>query len=168
MQNFGAFHLSRSQNSGFEMNEAEARKKIVKESLEWRNTPWHHEARMKGVGVDCGLLLLAVFENVGLIPHIVPPHYGPDFMMHRGEEWYLGYVQKFADELTGGPPYLPGDVLLYKHGRIYSHGAIVINWPRIIHASAPDRRVIEADATQHPLSAQKYRAFRYRFGQEIK
>jgi cell wall-associated NlpC family hydrolase len=148
------------------MNEIEARERIVSEAKSWLRTPFHHEARVKRVGVDCGMLLLEVFEGVGLIPHLSPPHYGPDFMMHRKEEWYLAYVQQFADELTDGPPYLPGDVLLFRHGRIFSHGAIVINWPRIIHASAPDRVVLDADATQHPLSAQKYRAFRYRFKED--
>jgi hypothetical protein len=85
------------------MNEQEARRKIVDEALSWRGTPWHHEARVKGGGVDCGMLLLEVFEKAGLIPHIQPAHYGPDFMLHKGDEWFALYVLKYADEVKACP-----------------------------------------------------------------
>jgi cell wall-associated NlpC family hydrolase len=144
------------------MDEKTAREKIVEEALSWRGTPWHHEARVKGGGVDCGMLLLEVFEKAGLIPRIEPAHYGPDFMLHRGDEWFALYVLKYADEVKE-PPYLPGDVILFRHGRIFSHGGIIIDWPSIIHASAQEKAVNWGNVEQHPLSAQKWKVFRYRF-----
>lgn len=135
--------------------------KIVEEAKSWLKTPWHHEARVKEGGVDCGMFLLEVYERVGLIPHIVPPHYGPDFMLHRNEEWYVEIILRFADEIEN-PPYFPGDAVVMKNGRIYSHGGIIIEWPRIIHASVTDRIVIFGDMNLLPLSEKKRRIFRHK------
>ena len=139
----------------------EKRNKLVEEAKSWIGTPFHHEARVKGAGVDCGMLLLEVFEHAGLIPHIDVKHYPRDFMMHRKEEWYLAIVSTHTRELNGGP-YLPGDVILFKHGRVFSHGGIITEWPIIIHASAQDRCVCEADATSHPLHHLKRKIFRHK------
>lgn len=139
------------------------REQIVEEARSWIRTPFHHEARVKGQGVDCGMLLAEVFEAVGLVPHVAPEHYPPDFMLHRNEERYLDVVLKYAVEVTD-PDFapLPGDIVLFQHGRVYSHGGVVISWPKIIHASFPERFVVIGDATQPPLSAKKRRFFRVR------
>jgi len=137
------------------------RQAIVDEAVTWLRTPWHHQGRVKGAGIDCGMFLLEVFEAVGLIPHIVPPHYGVDFMMHRQIEWFLETVAVYADEIEE-VDILPGDVLLYKHGRIFSHGAIVEVWPRIVHASVPDRGVCYGDASKEPLKSKEKKIFRHR------
>ncbi len=41
-------------------------------------------------------------------------------------------ILEHAREIEGRP--LPGDVVLWRFGRCYSHGAIVIEWPTVIHA----------------------------------
>jgi len=137
------------------------RAKIIEEAKTWLGTPWHHEARVKGAGVDCGMLILAVYEKLGLIPHVDPPHYGPDFMLHRSDEWYTEIILIFGDEILT-EPYLPGDAAVFKHGRIYSHGGIIVDWPIIIHASAPERCVLYGDASQVPISAWPKRIFRHK------
>ena len=137
------------------------RKAVVEEAKTWLKTPWHHEARVKGAGVDCGMFILEVYEHLGLIPHVIPPHFGPDFMLHRNDEWYTEIILKFAIELHD-PPYLPGDAVVFKHGRIYSHGGIVIEWPTIIHAHAPERCVLYGDACSAPLSNWPKRVFRHK------
>ena len=53
-------------------------------------------------------------------------------MMHRDREWYKEFADKWGKSVECAP--LPGDFVLYRIGRIFSHGAIVINWPQIIHA----------------------------------
>ena len=142
-------------------NPEEIRVKLVAEARDFLGTPFHHEGRIKHAGVDCGMLLLEVFERAGLIPHIDVKHYPRDFMMHRTEEWYLKIVGAHTRELNGGP-YLPGDVILFKHGRVFSHGGIITEWPMIIHASSQDRCVCEADATSHPLHHLKRKIFRHK------
>lgn len=137
------------------------RKRIVEEAQSWIKTPYHHEARVKGAGVDCGMFILEVFERVGLIPHIVPPHYSPDFMLHRNEEWYVQLILTYAEELNNSP-FLPGDAVVMKNGRIFSHGGIIIDWPRIVHASAPERSVTYGDMDRLPLSRKVKRIFRHK------
>jgi cell wall-associated NlpC family hydrolase len=143
------------------MDANQARQRIVDEAREWVGTPWHHEARVRGAGVDCGMLLLEVYERVGLLPRIDPDHYSMDFMCHRTEEWFTETILKYAEEIFE-PPYLPGDVVMFRWGRIFSHGAIVISWPQIIHASSPDRCVTYADVSISPLADRKMRYFRHK------
>lgn len=116
------------------MDEQERREReaVVAEAKSWLRTPYHPMAKVKGQGVDCGQFLIAVFENVGLIPPTDTGFYVPDWHFHRDDERYLGFVEKFAAAFPGPP--LPGDIVLYKFGRVVSHGAIVIEWPQIIHA----------------------------------
>jgi cell wall-associated NlpC family hydrolase len=105
---------------------------VVREALSWEATPYHHRARIKGVGVDCAQFPAAVYEAVGLIPHIAPA-YSPQWMLHRDEEQYLGWVRRFACEIPREEAG-PGDFAIWKFGRCYSHGAIVIDLPEVIHA----------------------------------
>ena len=142
--------------TGIEVKELQ--RKIIEEAISWEKTPWHHEAHVKGAGVDCGFLLIETYANCGLIPHLRPPHYPPDFMMHRSEEWFMETIMAHAFEVSDPQP---GDAILYKHGRIFSHAGIVINWPTLIHASVPDKCVCYGDATLTPLSKRTYKLFRH-------
>lgn len=111
----------------------EEREKIVKIAKTWNNTPYVPGGRVKGAGTDCGMFLLEVFEEAGLIPHTVVNGYSPEHHLHSSREDYLKWVQKFAHEVTREEP-LPGDILLYKIGNCISHGAIVVNYPVVIHS----------------------------------
>jgi cell wall-associated NlpC family hydrolase len=123
--------------------EQEERAAVVQEALSWQGTPYHHLGRVKGAGVDCGQLLAAVFEAAGLTPNIDPGEYPRDWNLHRGDERYLGIVETYAHRIEGPPQ--PGDILLYKWGRCINHGAIVVEWPLVIH-SFVDQGVILDDA----------------------
>ena len=158
------------------MNETEQRQSVVTEARTWLLTPFHHEARVKGAGVDCGMFIAEVYERTGLIPHVDIKHYPKDFMLHRDEEWYLSLVLEYFNEMKGSsgslapspprplasspPSLLPGDIILIKNGRLFSHGLIVIAWPSVIHASAPDKRVVYEDVSLLPLSDKPMRYFR--------
>lgn len=109
----------------------EKQQAVIAEALTWIGTPYHHAARIKGVGVDCAFLLIEVFANCGLIERFVPPAYPMDWHLHRGEERYLSHVLQYAEEVEIPEP---GDIALYKFGRCVSHGAIVVGWPKVIHA----------------------------------
>lgn len=112
------------------MNRAE----VVREALEWLGTPFHHMARVKGEGTDCGQFPLAVFEAVGLIPPHDPGFYPPDWHKHRDEERWLNHAEQFTVKVSDDEPALPGDLVLFRYGRTVSHGAIVLQWPQVIHA----------------------------------
>ena len=129
---------------------------VVAEALTWQGTPHIHEARVKGAGVDCGTLLLEVYEACGLIPHVDLPHLPHDWAAHRDEERYLEHVEQWAHRIEGPPE--PGDIVLYRYGRCISHGAIVVQWPQIIHAYV-NKGVILDDALANADLAQRQVGF---------
>lgn len=131
------------------------RQAVVAEAQAWLRTPFHHEARIKGVGVDCLMFLAEVYEHAGVIPHIAPPHYTPDWHMHRDIERYMQGLMQYAHEVEAP---LLGDVALFKFGRVFSHGAIVIEWPRVIHAYWAIG-VSWGDANQQPLKDREVKFF---------
>ena len=134
---------------------------VIEEAREWLRTPYHHMARVKGVGADCLTLLAEVYERAGVIPHVDVPFYPPDWNLHRDAERYLDGVMQYAREVpvgsgTGRPQ--PGDIAVFKFGRCFAHGAIVIQWPRLIHAWH-NAGVVYADATQGQLAGRPVRIF---------
>ena len=129
---------------------------VIAEARSWLRTPYHHMGRVKGAGVDCATLLAEVYARAGVIAPVVIPFYPPDWHLHRDAERYLGFVLEHARELRfashdgsrledsalAGAP-LPADLALWRFGRCFSHGAIVVEWPLVIHAYAGKGCVLE-------------------------
>ena len=115
------------------MSETELRIQVVQEAMTWLRTPHHPCTRSKGAGVDCFQLVLAVYAAVGLIPDLPLVPYPYDFHMHMKVELILTKIERFAHKIPGPP--LPGDLVLYRDGPFVNHGAIVVEWPTIIHAT---------------------------------
>lgn len=108
------------------------RKKVIAEARTWIGTPYHSGARLKQIGVDCGQLLIGVYAGAGIISDIDTGHYPFDWHLHRSEELYLSWVQKYCDITTDDPK--PGDIAVFCFGRCVSHAGIVAEWPRMIHS----------------------------------
>ncbi|HZD96497.1 MAG TPA: hypothetical protein VE133_19705 [Candidatus Sulfotelmatobacter sp.] len=123
---------------------AEKRADIVRVAKEWLRTPYHHQARVKGVGADCAMFPLAVYQECGVLPpDFEPPEYSVQWHLHRSDEIYLQAIAPFTRELTCfGVPMTadvlqPADFVIFQFGRTFSHGAIVVEWPLIIHSYIP-------------------------------
>ena len=129
---------------------------VIAEAETWLRTPYHHMGRVKGAGTDCLMLLAEVYKAVGVIPHIDVPFYPPDWNLHRDAERYLEGLMPYAREIDGPPR--GGDVAVFKFGRCFAHGVIVVSWPRLIHAWC-DAGVVYADADQAPLIGRLVRFF---------
>lgn len=129
---------------------------VVAEAESWLRTPYHHSARVKGAGVDCAQILIGVYSNVGLVDPFDTGEYPMDWMLHRDDERYLGWVRRHAVEVEA--PRL-GDIAVWRFGRCFSHGAIVTGWPSVIHAHRPDRMVTRADGTQGPFAGRPVKFF---------
>lgn len=136
---------------------ARQRKLVADEALSWTGTPYHPNAQVKGAGCDCLTLVVAAFSPV--VDYGPVPHYSKEWHLHHSAELYLsgipgdGKSEPFkgildycvevagpAGEFGGEPgraaPRAPmaGDVVIWKFGRCFSHGAVVVRWPLVMHA----------------------------------
>lgn len=109
----------------------EDRARVVAEARSWLGTRYHHHGRIKGVGVDCAQLLCGVFEACGLLPHVDTGHYPTGWHLHRSEEMFLKWVCRFADRVEQPRA---GDVAVFRFGRTFSHGAVMIDAQACIHS----------------------------------
>lgn len=121
---------------------------VVAQAELWLGTRWHHNARVLGAGVDCGQLLIAAYVGAGLVEDFSVGQYASSFMFHRKDEHFLGWVQRHMDEVEQPSR---ADVAMWRFGHVFSHGAIVVDWPKIIHAHKPEGRVTYGDATKGVL-----------------
>ncbi len=129
------------------MTEAAERAAVVAAARSWICTPYHNCADIKVVGVDCGMLIVRVFVDLELVEPFDPRPYSPDWHLHRSEEHYLDWVKQHCGEV-GAPE--PGDIMVFRYGRCYSHGGIVTQSDpiKIVHAFAPARVVIEEEVAR--------------------
>ena len=128
---------------------------VVAEARSWIGTAYHHMGTIKATrdaagkiidkgGVDCATLLACVYANAGVIAPVAVPFYPRDWHMHRSVERYLSTVLDHATEIDQAAA-LPGDVVLYRFGRVFAHGAIIVDpaWPKIVQARWGSDRVHE-------------------------
>ena len=147
------------------------RQQVADEARSWIGTRYHHAGRIKvkrdaagaivdAGGVDCATLVACVYEAVGLIPVIDVPHYPPDWHQHRKAERYLSTVLEHATEIDVANAQI-GDLLLFRFGHVYAHGAIVVDpgWPYAVHAAWRTRIVHEMRADQGETAVTPCRAF---------
>lgn len=85
------------------------RNEFIKQTRTWLGTPYHHQARLKGVGVDCIGLLVGVANELGLDVESVPTNYSrtPDSERLFREIATSGHLER-----TNDPK--PGDVVFMK------------------------------------------------------
>jgi cell wall-associated NlpC family hydrolase len=110
---------------------AARRAAVIAEALTWLGTPYHHQGRVKGAGVDCGMLLVEVYAACGEITAMDAGNYACDWHLHRSEEKYLEHVLSVAHEIDAAQP---GGIAVFQFGRTYSHGAICIGDNKLIHS----------------------------------
>lgn len=140
--------------------EVREREEVCAEVRKWIGTPYRNLGDTLGACVDCGMLLVRTFVDTGLIPAFDPRPYPPAWMLHQDEEKYLDIIRRLAphefDPRQVAP--LPGDVVVWKWGRTFSHGGVVTGapgtlsgWPWVTHAYADARRVVEDDVSRSAM-----------------
>lgn len=118
---------------------------IIREAESWLGTPYHHHGRIKGVGVDCAMLICKVFENVGATPEVDPGFYSSQFGLHRDEEQFISWVEKYGKEVEGP---VEGGIVLFKYGRCFSHGGIIVEGGFFVHAVMKTAMVIKSQLSE--------------------
>ena len=142
--------------------EQKERKMFCDELLSWQNTPYVPEARVKGGGTDCGLLILQALENVGFLPHIDIPHYPFDIACNCSVPIYLNQIKEYCTEISDEP--LAGDILVYKfHGALVPHHASVVLNNEYISHSLVREGVVQSNRRGY----EKYRVATYRFNRWV-
>jgi len=128
---------------------AAARAAVVAEARSWIGTPYHHAADVKGHGVDCAMLLVRVYCDLGLVEPFDPRPYTRDWFLHRNEERYLKCLLKLSREIREPKD---GDVVLFRIGRCFAHAGVVSRAEplTIIHAFAATGCVVEDIIEQNP------------------
>lgn len=134
--------------------EAAARIAVAAEALSWIATPYHPHASKKGPrgGVDCAMLLAEVYERAEVCACIDPGFYAIDHHLHRSEELYEAALAQAGARRVKQPEL--GDIALFRFGRTYSHGAIVVEPgadPLCVHAYT-QRGVIPTRLSEDPLA----------------
>ena len=125
-------------------SEREQREEVIAEARRWIGTPFQDNQCCFGAGVDCAHFCHAVFVGVGVVKDQAIEHYSDQHMLHRDQELFLGYVLRAGAREIPLDAAQPADLILYKIGRVYAHGALVVEWPkRIIHAHKQSGSVLE-------------------------
>jgi NlpC/P60 family putative phage cell wall peptidase len=116
------------------------RKAIIAEARSWVGTPFHHQGRVKGAGVDCVGLAIMVGKSLGLVDA------GYDFNGYRRMPYGSTLIDAirncgFVNEVKTPEP---GDVLVFRIDTDPEHVAFLSDTNTLIHAYAPARKVAEA------------------------
>lgn len=134
------------------------RQRIVTEALRWLGTPYHHHGRLRGIGVDCAMLLCEVMHAAGLVDRQDPGVYPTDWHLHRDDERFEAHVLAAGGRRIDVPAV--GDVGLLRYGRAYAHGAIVVDVeagvPVLVHAYV-GRGVIRSRLSDAPVAGRPVR-----------
>jgi cell wall-associated NlpC family hydrolase len=115
--------------------EAAARAAFIAEALSWVGTPFQDCADVKGPNgaVDCAMLLVRAAVDTGRLPPFDPRPYSPRWHLHRSEEKFVDWIAGRLGAREVATPRV-GDVALWRFGRTFSHGAVLINSAEVVHA----------------------------------
>jgi NlpC/P60 family putative phage cell wall peptidase len=110
--------------------------------LEWRATPYRHQASVKGVGCDCLGLIRGVWRELYGAEPETPPPYRPDWAEVGGGETLLEGARRNLCEVALSTA-RPGDVLLFRMSPMspVKHAALLTAAPTPVD---PQRRMLHA------------------------
>lgn len=84
------------------------RAEVVEEALSWIGTPYHHQARLKGVGVDCIGIITCIGKKFGFSNFDVT-----NYPRHPDPQMVEGLLRQHADPITK-EQLLPGDFMWFR------------------------------------------------------
>lgn len=152
------------------------REQLIAVAESWLSTPtFRYGNSVKGVSADCASWMWEVYRECGLIPpNDKLPIYLHDWWAHTSEERYKRIVLRYARQIVkaAAPNAVvtpcPGDIGLTNAcgARLLSHGAIVVAWPVVIHATI--NGIKKKSVVNDPLWTGNRREFFSPWREEIK
>jgi NlpC/P60 family putative phage cell wall peptidase len=113
---------------------------IVKEALTWVGTPYHNQARIKGVGVDCANLIAGIAEKCGYKPVLLEP-YSIQWHLHNSEEKMIDILKSYGCIETLDVS--PGTLITFQFGQVSGHIGIMVSATTFVHADVRVGKVTE-------------------------
>ncbi len=113
---------------------AVSREQVVAAARAWAGTPWRHQGRVRGVGVDCVGLIIGVARDLGLSAF--------DVTGYRRRPAERDLLAGCRAHMRAVPLALPGDAMLFRIDGQAQHLGIATDIG-LLHAHAPMRRVVE-------------------------
>ena len=112
---------------------------VVRQARTWLNTPYHHQGRLKGVGVDCAGLAIRVARDLHIeVKDVIGYGRSP-----RGDS-LLAHIRSQCVERSGDP--LIGMLAVMRFEREAQHVAFIVPHASglgMVHAYEPAKRVVE-------------------------
>jgi cell wall-associated NlpC family hydrolase len=141
------------------------REMILQEAQTWLRTPYHAQACLKGIGVDCGQFIIGVAKAVG----VLPPHwhcetYHPTRHWHQRDDLMSRILEGCGCTPVAWEAKQPGDVLTFRVGLTVSHAAFLLAGGDVVHALV-DRGVVR-DPLRGALLALHDRAWAFPYAEE--
>lgn len=115
------------------MSDPVLRQQVVATARMWLDTPYQHQASVRGAGCDCLGLIRGIWRALYGAEPEAPPNYTPDWAEECGQETLLQAARRWLRP-TDDPQ--PGDVLLFRmrDGSPCKHIGILAAPDRLIHA----------------------------------
>lgn len=110
--------------------------RIVAAARAWLGTPFQHQGRLRGKGVDCGGLVIGVGRELGLA--IDEP---PAYSMSPDPGLFPSVLVRYC-ERVGLADFVPGDILHFSFAGEPRHVGIATD-VGVIHAWAKPGKVVE-------------------------
>jgi len=111
------------------------RSQILSAAHDWIDTPYQHQASVKGAGTDCLGLIRGIWREIYGQEPLTVPAYTPDWAESLGQETLLTAAKSCLSPIDKAAM-RPGDVLLFRMAPNVpcKHIAILSAPDRIIHA----------------------------------
>jgi cell wall-associated NlpC family hydrolase len=112
------------------------RARLIEEFRTWLHTPYRHQGRVKGRGVDCAGLIVCTLRDLGLVADDMTGY------TSRPDGTLRGFVEGQTERVALGEQQ-PGDMLLFQWRNDPFHLAVLTGENTIIHSFAINREVCE-------------------------
>jgi cell wall-associated NlpC family hydrolase len=118
---------------------------LLTEARSWLDTPWRHNHRVKGEGVDCVNFLSACAESLGI--EIVLPSFYESTPL---EDKLKPYLDKYLTLLPTKELCI-GNIVAFNYRGITHHVAIATSPNTIVHACRQKKKVVEEKLTRQQI-----------------
>ena len=110
------------------------RQRVIEEAMAWRGAAYHDRAYVPYLVCDCATFPLGVYSKAGCFDWDgTLPFWSPQDWMHdKNERKYLDNILKYGGVEIYEDQVNTGDLAVYRVCNSFTHGAIIIEWPRYV------------------------------------